>query len=212
MVGEENRLDLRGIDRDLVGRWIAEGPVRAPGYHLLFVAGRTPPDLVERAAAVLNVMNTAPREDLDMGDIPFTAELMRQYEDAGESAGEARWAYYAVENATGRFAGLTDITIRPSLPDRVFVGDTGVDPAHRGKGLGKWLKAAITRRILDELPSVRWVITWNAGSNDAMLAINRQLGFRPAVIATTWQVATTALRARLAGPAGAARSPAGRLP
>ena len=125
---------------------------------------------------------------------------MRQYEDAGEAAGEERWAYYAVENATGQFAGLTDITIRPSLPDRVFVGDTGVDPAHRGRGLGKWLKAAITRRILDELPPVRWVITWNAGSNDAMLAINRQLGFRPAVIGTTWQVATSALRARLAGP------------
>ncbi len=205
MVGEENRLDLRGVDRDLVDRWIAEGPVRAPGYRLLFVAGRTPPDLADRAAEVLNVMNTAPREDLDIGDIRFTAELMRQYEDAGEAAGEERWAYYAVENATGRFAGLTDITIRPSLPDRVFVGDTGVDPAHRGRSLGKWLKAAITRRILDELPPVRWVITWNAGSNDAMLAINRQLGFRPAVIGTTWQVATSALRARLAGPADAAR-------
>jgi len=35
-----------------------------------------------------------------------------------------------------------------------------------------------------------------------MLAINRQLGFRPASIATTWQVATSVLRARLAAPAG----------
>lgn len=205
MVGEENRLDLRGVDRDLVDRWIAEGPVRAPGYRLLFVAGRTPPDLAERAAEVLNVMNTAPREDLDMGDMRITPELMHEYEDAEEAAGEARWAYYAVENATGRFAGLTDIRVRPSLPDRVFVGDTAVDPAHRGSGLGKWLKAAITRRILDELPPVRWVITWNAGSNDAMLAINRQLGFRPALIGTTWQVGTSALRARLAGLADAAR-------
>jgi mycothiol synthase len=143
-------------------------------------------------------MNTAPREDLDMGDIRITPELMRQYEDAGEAAGEARWAYYAVENATGRFVGLTDIMVRPSLPDRVFVGDTGVDPAHRGLGLGKWLKAAITCRIQHELPAVRWVITFNAGSNDAMLGINRQIGFRPAVIGTTWQVATSALRARLA--------------
>jgi len=202
MVGEENRLDLRGVGEDMVDRWIAEGPVRAAGYRLLFVAGRTPPELAERAAAVLNVMNTAPREGLDVGDMHVTVELLRQYEDAGEASGETRWAYYAVENATGRFAGVTDVAVRPSQPDRVFVGDTAVDPAHRGQGLGKWLKAAITRRLLDELPAVRWVITWNAGSNDAMLAINRQLGFRPASIATTWQVATSVLRARLAAPAG----------
>jgi mycothiol synthase len=177
MIGEENRLDLRGVDRDLVDRWIAEGPVRAPGCRLLFVAGRTPPDLGDRAAEVLNVRNTAPREDLDVGDTQITVDWMRQYEDAGDAAGQSRWAY---------------------------IGDTAVDPAHRGQGLGKWLKAAITRRILDELPEVRWVITWNARSNDAMLAINRQLGFRPAVIATTWQVTTSALRPRLAGRADAA--------
>ncbi len=90
---------MRGVDRELVDRWIADGC--GPGtrqYRLLFVAGRTPPDLAEQAADVLNVMNTAPREDLDMGDIRITPELMRQYEDGGETAGEARWAYYAVED------------------------------------------------------------------------------------------------------------------
>src|SRR5215469_9339437 len=78
-----------------------------------------------------------------------------------------------------------------------LVGDTAVDPAHRGVGLGKWLKAAITRQILTGLPGVRWVITYNAGSNDAMLAINNQLGFRTAAVHTTWQVETSKLRDRL---------------
>lgn len=198
MVGEENRLDLLGIDRDLVDRWIAEGPVRASGYRLDFVAGCTPPELADRVAEVLNVMNTAPRENLDIGDVMFTPELVHEYEDAAAAAGHGQWAYYAVESASGQFVGLTNVIIRPGLPDRVYVGDTGVDPAHRGQGLGKWLKAAMTRRILDELPDVRWVITWNAGSNDPMLAINRRLGFRAAVVATTWQISTEELRARLA--------------
>jgi mycothiol synthase len=201
-VGRENRLDLRSVDRELVARWIADGPVRAPGYRLEFVVGRTPPELVSRVAAVLNVMNTAPREDLDIGDIPMTADLVRENEEAALAAGEQLWALYAVEESSGRFVGLTTIEIRPGTPDRVRVGDTGVDPEHRGRALGKWLKATITQRILDELPEVRWVITWNAGSNDAMLGINTELGFRTAAVHTTWQVATDQLRARLAaGPA-----------
>jgi mycothiol synthase len=202
MTVEENRLDLRGVDRELVDRWIADGRARAPGYRLEFVDGRTPPELAERVAEVFNVMNSAPRENLDVGDTQVTADLLRQYEEAAAAAGRGHWAYYAAEEASGRFVGLTDIGIRPGTPDRVQVGDTGVEPAHRGLGLGKWLKAAITRRILDELPEVRWVITWNAGSNDAMLAINQQLGFRPAAVITTWQTATSELRAGLAAQPG----------
>jgi mycothiol synthase len=195
MVGQENRLDLRTVDRALVDRWLDEGPLRAPGYGLEFVAGLTPPRLAEQAAEVLNVINTAPRENLDVGDVPITPALLHEYETADAAAGVERWAYYAVQEATGRFVGLTDINIRPDSPDRVEVGATAVDRAHRGRSLGKWLKAAMTRKILDQLPSVRWVITFNAGSNDAMLAINTELGFRTVAVRTTWQLATDRLSA-----------------
>ncbi|MBO0831480.1 MAG: GNAT family N-acetyltransferase [Actinobacteria bacterium] len=197
MVNRENRLDLRAADRDLIDRWIADGPARAPGYRLEFVAGRTPPEFAAQVAEVLNVMNTAPRENLDVGDTPITPELLRAEEESQAAIGRERWAYYAVEEASGRFVGLTDINISPGVPDRVWVGDTGVEPGHRGHALGKWLKASITRRILAELPGVRWVITWNAGSNDAMLGINEQLGFRTAFVMTTWQIPTDQLRHRL---------------
>jgi mycothiol synthase len=203
MTAEENRLDLRSVDRDLVDRWLAYGPVRAPGYRLEFVAGLTPPGMAEQVAQVMNVMNTAPREGLDVSDVLVTPELLAEYEEAAEAAGRGHWAYYAVEEATGRFVGLSDIWFEPGTPDRVYVGDTAVEPAHRGRSIGKWLKAAITRKILDERPAARWVITFNAGSNDAMLAINRQLGFRTTAVHTTWQIPTERLRARLAeGQAG----------
>jgi len=198
MVADENRLDLRGADRALIDRWLADGPRRAPGYRLLFVAGPTPPELADRVARALNIMNTAPREDLDVGDILITPELISQDEEAAAATGAERRAYYAVEEKSGRFVGLTDVTVRPELPDRVWVGDTAVDPGHRGQGLGKWLKAAITAHVLDDLPGARWVITWNAGSNAPMLAINHELGFRPVAVYTTWQVPVTELRALLA--------------
>lgn len=210
IVNRENRLDLGSVDRELIDRWMADGPVRAPGYRLQFVAGRTPAGLADQVAQVLNVMNTAPRDDLDISDTLVTPELLAEYEEAHAAAGGDQWAYYAVEESSGRFVGLTGIYVERWAGDRVWVADTGVDPAHRGRGLGKWLKAAITRRILDELPGVRWVITWNARSNDAMLAINEQLGFRTSSINTTWQAATGDLQAVLAvrpGGSSAAHRP-----
>jgi mycothiol synthase len=123
--------------------------------------------------------------------------------------GERR-AYYAVEEKSGRFVGLSDIIVRPELPDRVSVGDTAVDPAHRGRGLGKRLKAAVTRHILDDLPDVRWVITSNASSNAPMLAINHELGFRPVSVYTTWQLPLEALQVAAGGRAGSSASSEGQ--
>jgi mycothiol synthase len=209
LAGEENRLDLRAVDRGLLQRWLTDGPVRAPGYRLELVAGRTPTERADQVADLLNVMNTAPRENLDVGDIQVTVELLREREDMAAAAGNRHWAFYAVEETAARYVGVADVTMYPAMPDRVVIGNTAVAPAHRGKGLAKWLKAAIIQHTLEELPTVRLVVTWNARSNDAILAINRQLGFRAVSATATWQIPTSRLQARLAcGPA--ARSDHGR--
>jgi mycothiol synthase len=208
MVMDENRLDLRSADQALIERWLADGPRRAPACRLLFAAGPTPPELAAEVVAAMNVMNTAPREDLDVSDVQMTPELLRQYDEAFSATGAQRRAYYAVDEASGSFVGLTEIIVRPELPDRVWVGDTAVDPAHRGKGLGKWLKAAITRHVLDDLPEVRWVITENAASNAPMLAINHELGFRAVAVHTTWQIPVDELRTLLGARQDGARAAA----
>jgi mycothiol synthase len=184
----ENRLDLRAVDRDLVRSWAEAGPARAPGYHLQWVKGATPAHLVPDVIAVLLTLNTAPRDNLRVGDVMVTPQLLREQEQAAAAAGLERWACYAVEDATGAFVGLTDIVVSSAVPERLQVGNTAVDPAHRGRALGKWLKGAMTQRILDELPAARWLVTGNAASNAAMLSINRQLGFLTSATMKTWQV------------------------
>jgi GNAT superfamily N-acetyltransferase len=198
----ENRLDLRTVDRDLVRSWVEAGPARAPGYHLEFVRGSTPDGLMPGVVAMLEmVINTAPRDELQIGDRAVTPERLKQEEQAAAAAGLERWAYYAVDNATGDFVGLTDVVVSSAAPERVQVGNTAVEPAHRGRALGKWLKGAMTQKVLDELPAAHWLVTSNAASNDAMLSINRQLGFHASAAVTTWQVSTERARAYLSGQA-----------
>jgi hypothetical protein len=110
----------------------------------------------------------------------------------------------ARHKATGEWAGFHDVEYDPNQPTYVYVDSTGVRPEHRGAALGKWLKAAMTIRVLDERPAVTEIRTGNADSNDAMLGNNKEMGNRPLIGQTTWElpVETAAAWLRDRGVAG----------
>jgi GNAT superfamily N-acetyltransferase len=194
-----NRLLLADLDHDLIRKWVKHGPERAPGYSLVTVDGRYPDDIVEQVANVYAVMNTAPRDDLELEDETHTVEQIRAWETSRDAAGTIRWSIFARHDASNELIGLTEIYWNPAEPHTMYQGDTGVDPGHRGHALGKWLKAQMLERILAERPEIEEIRTGNADSNDAMLGINHALGFQPYIASMNWQVPVEKLRAYVAG-------------
>jgi GNAT superfamily N-acetyltransferase len=194
-----NRLLLADVDREMCRRWIDEGPARAPDYGLLMLDGPYPDDLIEEICGVYDIMNTAPRDNLDIEDQRHTVDEMRQQEKQGVAAGTLRWSLFARHVPLQKLVGFTVVYWNPAQPDTVYQGDTGVHPDHRGHALGKWLKAAMLERIFRELPDAVDVRTGNADSNDAMLGINHALGFGPYIAQMNWQVPVERVRAYLAG-------------
>jgi hypothetical protein len=144
-------------------------------------------------------MNTAPRDDLDLEDEVFEAKHQREWEAVAEAAGDVWWQLFAVNDGTGQFVGYTHVAWNPNMPKTVYQYGTAVRPEHRGHALGKWLKGSMLKRIMEERPEVVDVRTGNADSNDAMLGINRGLGFRPFIAATWWQVRIDRVREYLEG-------------
>jgi GNAT superfamily N-acetyltransferase len=167
--------------------WTDVGALAAghPGYRLVRWTGRCPDELVERYAVAKTAMNDAPADDADIGSHVFTAEVIRQNEAGHRAIGLTDWTTVAVHEQTGAVAGLTELALGP--PPRAFQEDTAVVPAHRGSGLGLWLKADMLCRLRAERPDVTEVITGNAASNEHMLRINTRLGFRPHRPESEWQ-------------------------
>lgn len=94
----------------------------------------------------------------------------------GEAAGFALWFYNF-----STFAGKAGI----------YLEDLFVEPAHRGKGIGKALLRHLARRCVSEgLPRLQWwVLDWNAPS----IAVYRSLGAKPMDEWTVYRVSGTEL-------------------
>lgn len=191
-----NHLPLDTVNRPMLAQWVAEGPERAPHYELIGWDGPVPDEHMENWLDLVPVMNTAPLDDLEINDFTITEELVREGERLRAAAGRWRWTLIA-RHRDGTWAGLHDVIHDPSMPKVVWVGMTGVRPEHRGHALGKWLKAAMTLRVLNERPQVTEIRTGNADSNDAMLGINKAMGYRPLIAQTTWELSVDAAEAWL---------------
>jgi mycothiol synthase len=188
---------IADVDVDMLRGWVKRASERAGGYSMVGWDDPCPDDLLEAFTEVAHVMNTAPLDDIEQEDWVLTPAQMLDWQEALARRGHVGWVFAARHDATGQFAGFTEMGFWPWAPERGFQGDTGVHPDHRNLGLGRWLKAAMLLRVLDERPEVEAVETGNASSNEAMLAINVAMGFRPHHHGGYWQLPTRAVLDRL---------------
>jgi RimJ/RimL family protein N-acetyltransferase len=186
LVSRTSELLLAGVDWAMVDRWIAEGPRRAPGYRIDTIISPLPPELYEDAATFHHIMNTQPRGDLDVGDVLITADDAASVDRSIIESGRGKWTMF-VRDPDGTLVGGTEVTFEPWEPTVALQQNTGIHPAHRGRGLAKWAKAAMLDRLRAHRPEIVRVRTGNAFSNAPMLAINDALGFRVTASRTEWQ-------------------------
>jgi GNAT superfamily N-acetyltransferase len=190
LVERHSRARMTEMDRNLLGSWVRRAGERAPGYSLVAWDGPCPDPLLPAFLALTRVMNTAPLGELEWEDEALTAEQWRAVEATHAARGVETWTLCAHHDGSGELAGYTELAFPTTWPQMAWQENTGVWPKHRERGLGRWLKAVMALRLLDERPLVEHIDTWNAGSNEAMLGINVAMGFRPLENWGDWQAPT----------------------
>jgi GNAT superfamily N-acetyltransferase len=192
----ENRLKLADVDWAMLARWVDEGRKRSPDTRLEVYDHRLPESMWEEYCPQFSSMlNTMPWEDLDHGDIVITPAMMAEWfarMDFGKRSGH----WMLTREPDGVISGITDMVYAPYTPTIVHQGFTGVRPDARGRGLGKWLKAAMAIHIHELYPEAEYFTTDNAGSNAPMLAINHAMGFKTYRKSTEYQVTRDELASR----------------
>lgn len=199
-VNRTSELALSDVDWTMIENWTRAEPARGLGYRLEMVDGVFPERLRTDAATLHHIMQSAPREALDRGDVLVDADFVAQLDRALAAAGRTRWTIF-MRDAEGACIGGTEVTFEASDPGTAFQQNTGIDPAHRGLGLAKWVKAAMLSRIRQQQPDATRVRTGNASSNAPMLAINDALGFQTISMHTEWQATPSMVERALDGRA-----------
>ena len=167
----ESRLKLSEVDWTMLERWTAEGARRSPQTKLEIYDGELPDAmLAEFAPQLTSLLNTMPFESLDIGQIIVTPERIKDWNERQALVGEVQHTVITRE-ADGVISGMTDVTWAPYRRTLIYQQFTGVRPDARGRGLGKWLKAAMVLHIRELYPDARWIVTENAHSNGPMLKI-----------------------------------------
>lgn len=193
-----SRLDLTSLDWDMADQWVQELADRSPDTKLEMYADKMPDSFLEEYCSARTVlMNLMPWDDLEHGDIVIVPEDFREM--------YARLAFTNSEHHTlisrepdGSITGITDISWRPSAPQKVSQWFTGVHPDARGRGVGKALKARMLQLVRERYPEAQWMSTENSSTNGAMLAINNMLGFKEHRIGRSFQIERDTLARYLA--------------
>lgn len=202
LTGRFSMLKFADIDRDQLEGWVSRAAERAGDYELVRWDGPCPEEFAEAFVNEQNVMNTAPIDDLEYEDEVFTVARLRDREQVQAIRKIDVMTTVAVHKPTGDFVGHSDVWLPQLWPTKAYQNDTGVNPAHRDKGLGRWLKAQNCLNLLNERPHIDNISTWNAGSNDAMLGINYAMGFKTVTEFGEHQVRANVALAKLAAILG----------
>lgn len=186
-----NQLRITDVDRALVNRWLERGRKHLDRFELGLWEGAYPEDQLPEIAVLVDLTYQQPFGDLEIEESHMTPEQLRQMEANMFARGNQRWTFYLIDRTNGKFAGYTETIWNSNRPELLHQDMTGVFPQYRNRGLGRWLKAAMLDKVVRDRPQVKFVRTGNADANTAMLKINTELGFKPYMANTLWQVELT---------------------
>ncbi|MFC0675372.1 GNAT family N-acetyltransferase [Brachybacterium hainanense] len=157
----------------------AEAREKQGEYAILEFSGEIPEEHLEAYGALLHQLDLDdPDEDFDYEPAQYTPERIRTAERRLREQGKRSIVAVAVA-PDGSFAGNSVVEFHAGAGTTIgWQENTLVMPEHRGHRLGLALKVATHRRLAQEAPHLRALVTWNSHVNPWMIAINEKLGYR----------------------------------
>jgi len=171
------RQDIATLDWATVQKLYDEAVLASADYELVRIIGALPEEMLEGMVAVTASINDAPKDDLDIEDDVFTPERLRAYEEARSGHNQTMYRVIARHRTTGELAGHSVVTVERERPHIAEQNDTAVSRDHRGHRLGALVKTGMLLWLREAEPALTQLDTWNAESNNHMIAINEQLNY-----------------------------------
>lgn len=159
--------------------WLDEAAPHHTGYTLETYVGAVPDELVESLCVLYGQLAVdAPSGIIDFEEETITPQRYAEMVAGAEAMGRARYETVAL---TPDRQVVAQSTLAMAVEGRptVFQWGTFVHREHRGHRLGLAVKSVNLRAVQSARADLTLLVTENGETNDAMVAINERMGFRP---------------------------------
>lgn len=180
-------LDLPVADGVLAELGAQAARAESDGYRVVVWRDRCPDEYVAGYCALQSVfMDHVPLGELEVESQRWDVDRLRATERRRREQGRTAYRSLAL-SPDGYAVGFSDMLATAPLSTDVRQGSLLVLPEHRGHRLGIAMKLANLRAVQRHQPERRTLHTYNAPSNEPVLATNERFGFRPVEQNSEWQ-------------------------
>lgn len=173
------KLDVADIIWENVDQWYKDGRKNNAGLTLRLFKGL--PKNKKHAQELLDLWKKAdtdiPNEDnyYDISDRSFINDTL----DYAAKHNGINYFYVLFEKKSNRMIGLTNVSFYTKGSGYAGQGISGILPEYRNRGLCKYLKAAMLKKLLKEHPEIlKGIRTAVNNNNYPILRITKLMGFR----------------------------------
>ncbi len=177
-----NRMDTYRLYRkdanfSLIEKWLEECPINNPDLSMEFFTEIPEKYLDDYINNFKQYINDMPKEREDTFVYDITKEEHRKREKWRKKNGLFVYTFGLI-NEQDRLIGETNGFISSRAPEDMYQAMTGINREYRKRGLSRWLKAALFKKIGEDFTDNITLTTEMRAVNKPIQTINAQMGYK----------------------------------
>lgn len=167
-------LNVKEANVEKIDTWLAESPAKFPDFRIELFVG-IPDDLLEEYAALYRQLWKDMPANSALGEVNITAEGIKAKQEEESDYCAYR---YVVFNKANQLIAKTYVVVNVKQPQVIDQYMTGVKEKYRRRGLSKWIKAAMFKKLTTDFPELEKITTEAHPENHGSRALSKQMGYK----------------------------------
>lgn len=169
-------LKIEDANIDVIDKWYEEGSVKFKHLSLKFFE-LLPEHLFEEYANVFTLLLDDMPYNKDLRAYKVTSNYIKTRQEKGIQNNSYVYRY-VVFNDQDKIVAMTNVIVDKDKPTSVHQIMTGSLIPYRGIGIGKWLKAAMFKKLVSDFPKLEVIKTDANATNTASIQLSKKMGFK----------------------------------
>ncbi|MFH1700476.1 MAG: hypothetical protein ABIE07_07795 [Candidatus Zixiibacteriota bacterium] len=173
---ERYRLYRESANAEIINKWLTEIPAQNPDIKLSIYSAIPDIYLNQYAGLFARYIEDMPKENENAKKYHVAPEEIRRQEKWREDNNSRLITGLLLHN--DRVKGMSNVLINMADPREAYQAMTGVTANYRGRGLSKWLKAALYQKVGQAFPANVYMVADMRAVNKPITVVNEQMGYK----------------------------------